>query len=77
MDALKHHPEKLAGSTLFYVRVDENGDKKFARGFPFCTLCSKMTVDAGISEFVWYQADGLRFFGSEEYNALSFSYSEE
>ncbi|MEI6118942.1 MAG: hypothetical protein WCP92_07120 [bacterium] len=51
MNALIDAPDKIIGSRLYFVRIDENGKPTHA-GKPYCTICSKMALDAGISEFV-------------------------
>lgn len=47
-----------------------------AAGKPYCTLCSKMALDAGIGEFVLWQTSGLAAYGTDEYNTLSYAYAE-
>lgn len=73
MDALQHHPEKIKDSRLYFIRLDEQGDKLKA-GKPYCTICSKMTLDAGIAEFTLWHEEGICVYGAEEYNGLSFQY---
>jgi len=51
MNALIDAPDKIIGSRLYFVRIDENGKPTHA-GKPYCTICSKMALDAGICEFV-------------------------
>jgi dCMP deaminase len=75
IDALKHYPELIEGSTLYFIRLDEN-DKKKHSGRPYCTICSKMALDAGIAEFVLWHKEGITVYNTEEYNELSFQYRE-
>jgi hypothetical protein len=51
MNALIDAPDKIIGSRLYFVRIDNNG-KPTPAGKTYCTICSKMALDAGISEFV-------------------------
>jgi len=51
MNALIDAPDKIIGSRLYFIRIDENGKPTHA-GKPYCTICSKMALDAGVSEFV-------------------------
>lgn len=74
MDALRQNPEMLPGSTLHFIRVDERGQKMLS-GAPYCTLCSKLVLDAGIQSFVLCQAEGMMSYSADEYNELSFAYS--
>ena len=74
-DALRQYPEKLLGSTLYFIRVDEQGEKKFS-GAPYCTLCSKLVLDAGIQAFVLRTKEGIVSYGTDEYNELSFAYAD-
>jgi deoxycytidylate deaminase len=75
MEALRQHPEKLSGATLFFIRVDEQGQRKLS-GMPYCTLCSKLVLDAGIQSFVLSQKEGLASYPADEYNELSFGYRD-
>ncbi len=73
MDALKNFPGEVQGSTLYFARIDENGNLKVS-GKPYCTICSKMALDAGIKHFVLWHEDGCCAYDTENYNDESFSY---
>lgn len=75
VDALKSNPDKLNGATLYFIRLDENGEMKFS-GKPYCTICSKMSLDVGIEYFALYHKEGICVYDTKEYNELSFSYKE-
>lgn len=51
MNALIDAPDKIIGSRLYFVRINDDGKTTHA-GKPYCTICSKMALDGGISEFV-------------------------
>lgn len=76
MDALRKHPEKIIGSRLYFIRLDKDTDKKLYAGKPFCTICSKMALDAGVKEFVLWHEEGISVYDTDEYNTLSFHYRE-
>ena len=73
MDALKRNPEKVAHSKLYFVRVDENGSSKRS-GKPYCTVCSRLALDAGISHFLLWHEEGVGEYQTDEYNNLSYEY---
>lgn len=73
MDALKHNPNLLEGSTLYFVRLDDNGEIAKS-GEPYCTICSKMALDVGIKDFVLWHEDGICAYDTEYYNELSYEY---
>ncbi|MBI2146738.1 hypothetical protein HYU22_05355 [Candidatus Woesearchaeota archaeon] len=75
MDALRRNPAKMAGSRLYFIRLDEQG-KPSRAGKPYCTLCSKMALDTGVREFVLWHKDGLCAYDTEEYNQRSFEFNE-
>ncbi len=75
IDALKNNSGKLKGATLYFVRLDDNGNMKYS-GKPYCTICSKMALDVGIKYFVLYHMDGAGIYDTKEYNELSFAYRE-
>ncbi len=72
-DALRNNPEKLNESKLYFIRIDEGGNLKRADK-PYCTICSKMALDNGISEWILFQQQGVIIYDSEEYNNLSFKF---
>lgn len=73
MDGLKRNSEKLKGSTLYFTRVDDDGKIKKS-GKPYCTVCSRMALDAGIEKFVLWHEDGIQEYPTDEYNRLSYEY---
>jgi len=73
MDALRKNSDKLPDSRLYFVRLD-GGGKPSRAGEPYCTICSKMALDAGISEFVLWHEKGVCVYNTEEYNTLSYLY---
>lgn len=72
-DALRYSPGKLSGSALYFVRVGEDGKPKYS-GEPYCTLCSKLVLDAGIATFHLFREEGIVSYSTDEYNERSFSY---
>ena len=74
MDALTNYPANLLGSRLYFIRLDLSGSPEPA-GQPYCTICSKMTLDSGIAEFALWHKEGLKVYKTGEYNNLSFAYS--
>ena len=74
-DALKRNPEKLNGSKLYFVRVDGNGLIKKS-GKPYCTVCSRMALDAGIGKFLLWHEEGMGEYSTDEYNRLSHAYTQ-
>lgn len=76
LNALRTHPEKLEGSTLYFIRLDTEGKKQFS-GTPYCTICSKLSLDVGIVNFVLWHASGIMSYPTDEYNQLSFAYQDK
>lgn len=73
MNALRKNPDKLSGSRLYFIRLDDNGTPSRA-GEPYCTICSKMALDVGITEFILRHDKGVCIYDTKEYNALSFQF---
>ena len=74
-DALKKNPEKLAGSKLYFTRVDNAGNTKKS-GDPYCTTCSRIALDSGVAEFLLWQEKGIVSYPTDEYNLLSYAYKD-
>lgn len=73
MDALKRNSGKLTGSKLYFTRVDETGNI-IKSGKPYCTVCSRLALDAGIEKFVLWHEEGICEYPTDEYNRLSYEY---
>jgi len=73
MDALRNNPQKIIGSRLYFVRLDDKDQKK-PSGNPWCTICSKMALDSGVKEFVLWHDEGIIVYNTEKYNTLSYEY---
>ena len=76
LDTLRQNPEKIIGSTLYFIRLDEDGQLIFS-GHPYCTICSKLALDTGIAEFVLWHKEGITVYGTEEYTDLSYRFFED
>ncbi len=67
---LRHVP-----TALYFIRLDEN-DNPVHAGQPYCTICSKMALDVGISRFVLWHKEGWTSYDTKYYNELSFQYRQ-
>lgn len=76
LDAVGHHPKEIIGSTLYFTRVNERGEIKKS-GQPFCTVCSRLALDAGVAKFVLWHEAGIAEYPTAEYNTLSYHYVPE
>lgn len=72
INALKNNPDKIDGSTLYFMRISEKGEFTGA-GVPFCTVCSRLALQSGIKYFGLWD-DGPQIFDTEEYNKLSYEF---
>lgn len=76
LDALKFASDKLIGSDLYFIRLDQEG-KPAKSGNPYCTICSKMALEVGIKTFHLWHSEGIVAYDTEEYNILSYQYQGE
>ena len=72
LEALKTNADKVPGSTLYFMRVDENGNFTEA-GEPYCTVCSRLAMQSGIAKFGLWN-NGPELFDAEDYNTKSYAY---
>lgn len=76
MDALRTNSDKIAGSSMYLARLTgDAAQKEYSK--PYCTICSKLMLDAGIAESLRLRPEGVVIYESEEYNDESFSYNGE
>lgn len=71
-DALKNK-QNLLGSTLYFARVDENGNI-LKSGKPYCTVCSRLALDNKIDFFALWHEEGIKIYNTDEYNNLSYQF---
>jgi hypothetical protein len=71
LDACKTNADKLAGSVLYFMRIDTEGNFTDA-GEPFCTVCSRLTMESGVEEFALYNDGGADIYPLDEYNTKSY-----
>lgn len=71
--AFQNASQKINESALYFIRLDRAGKRQYA-GKPYCTLCSKLALDAGIAEFVLWHEGGITSYPTDEYNDLSFEF---
>lgn len=72
IDALKHHGDKVDGSTLYFMRVDKKGEFTEA-GRPWCTVCSRLALESGVATFGLWN-DGPDMIDTFSYNKMSYEY---
>jgi len=63
----------LAGARMYHERV-KDGKVTTVGDIPSCTVCSRLVLKSGISEFVLRHKRGYAIFGAEEFNRMSFDY---
>lgn len=73
LDARKNNPDEIEGSTLYFMRVDEHGDFTDSSE-PFCTVCSRIVLQAGIGFFALWNAGMAEIYEAGEYNKASYDY---
>lgn len=65
---------KIVGSTLYFVRVNQEGDLKESSGVPYCTVCSRLALDTGVASFGLWTKEGVKMFPIKEYNEISYQF---
>jgi deoxycytidylate deaminase len=63
----------LSGADLYFARVDDAGKIKFS-GKPYCTVCSRLALDLGLSHFGLWHEDGPMLYDTQTYNNLSYAF---
>lgn len=72
LDALSHNADSVQGSTLYFMRVDSEGNFTEA-GDPYCTVCSRLALQNGVSIFGLWN-DGPQLFETKAYNLKSYAF---
>ena len=74
IDALRSNADQISGSRLYFMRVDKHGNFTDA-GEPYCTTCSRFTMQSGVGEFALWN-NGAEIYTLPEYNEKSYRYYE-
>lgn len=73
--ACKNAPDKLSGATLYFMRVDNDGNFTDA-GEPYCTVCSRLALQSELSKFaLWNGGPDIR--PTTDYNLQSYEYHKK
>jgi len=73
LEACKQNGDRIGGSVLFFMRVNEAGEFTDA-GQPYCTPCSRLTLESGIGQFALWNYGGADIYDASEYNQKSYEY---
>jgi deoxycytidylate deaminase len=71
IDALKNHAAEMSGSTLYFMRVDNEGEFTDA-GVPFCTVCSRLAMQIGLGKFALWARGEPKIYSAKEYNLATY-----
>jgi deoxycytidylate deaminase len=74
-EALVKHPGEVKGSTMVFVRVHPPDIIQHS-GRPYCTVCSRLTLDAGVGSWSLWHEEGIRVYPADEYHRLSERYDD-
>lgn len=72
LDACKRAGSRIEGSTLYFMRTNENGEFTDA-GKPFCTVCSRLALQSGVKLFGLWNG-GPEMIDTVEYNRSSYEF---
>lgn len=72
IDALKGRDD-LKGGMIYFTRVDDEGNL-LKSGEPYCTECSRLALDVGLSNFALWHEAGIKLYPTAEYNDLSYRF---
>lgn len=76
INALKSSGSKIDGGTLYFMRVDENGNWT-GGGRPFCTVCSRLAAQSGLGYFALWVDGKPKIYDVKEYDIESYNYYKE
>ncbi len=75
LDGCGSAPDRMAGATLYFMRIDEAGNFTDA-GDPYCTTCSRLVMQARVAHFALWNNNGADIYPLDEYNRLSYDYHQ-
>lgn len=72
LDGIKNKKD-ITGSVLYFTRVDQMGNL-LKSGDPYCTVCSRLALDNGVTQFALWQDAGIKIYKIKEFNELSYQF---
>jgi deoxycytidylate deaminase len=72
LNALRDYPDKVSGATLYFMRIDDDGEFTQA-GDPYCTVCSRLALQSGIKTFGLWN-NGPQMYDTGLYNLKSYEH---
>lgn len=75
LQAMAQDAARVPGSTLFFARIE--GGAPYTANVPYCTICSKLQLDAGVAAFVMWVGEELHSFPADEMNWRSFGFDAD
>lgn len=60
---------------MYFSRLTSEGATEATE--PYCTICSKMALDAGVRFMVLLEREGWMVYDTEEYNDASFRFGSD
>ncbi len=73
LNACKTNVDKIDGSTLYFMRIDDNGEFTGA-GVPYCTTCSRLTMESGVAFFALWNGGKMDLYETGDYNQKSYEF---
>ena len=73
LDAYKRNAAKVDGSVLYFMRVDDEGNFTDA-GKPYCTVCSRLALEAGVGTFALWNDGGADMYDTADYDRKSYEF---
>ena len=72
LDACKRRGKAIEGSTLYFMRINDKGEFTNADA-PYCTVCSRLTLESGVKWFVLWNG-APQVYDTSKYNKLSYDF---
>lgn len=72
IDALKNNSDNILESTLYFMRIDDEGNFTNA-DVPFCTVCSRLALQSGIKYFALWNKKPV-IYDCKNYNNKYYGY---
>jgi hypothetical protein len=72
-DAMKNSGDGIQGGTLYFMRVDDEGNWTDA-GEPYCTVCSRLAMQSGLAYFALWVDDKPKIYTTADYNRQSYEF---
>ncbi len=74
LSAMPFNQMKIKNSSLYFIRLSDDGKDLQYCDDTYCTVCSRLILEAGLRSVILYQTKGIFEYSAQKFNNLSYKH---